>query len=48
MSHAYEELNCYKAETVWCKIHLNKTDVVTVGVCYKSPSIEDGELEQLL
>jgi len=47
VSSACEELNKYKAEAVWCNLHVEKGSVVTVGVCYRSPTVEDDELEQL-
>ena len=36
VSSACEELNKYKAEATWCKIQLDKSNVLTVGVLYES------------
>ena len=41
------DLNRYKAESVWCNLHIDKGNVLVVGVCYRSPTIEDDELDQL-
>lgn len=47
VSSACEILNSYKAEAVWSNIQIDKGNVLTVGVCYKSPNVEECELEQL-
>ena len=42
-----DDLNRYKAESVWCNLHIDNGNILIVGVCYRSPTIEDHELDQL-
>jgi ribonucleases P/MRP protein subunit RPP40 len=46
-SCACDDLNRYKAESIFCKIITGKAKELYVGVCYKSPSALDEELGQL-
>ena len=42
-----ENLNSKKCESMWCKVYVNSVDYIIVGVCYRSPDVEDKEREQL-
>ena len=43
----YDELNCKKCESIWCKIYTNKDQYIIVGVCYRSQEADNSEIEQL-
>ena len=47
ISFPCEELNKYNTESVWCKVVGDKGNVLTFGVCYKSPNAEDSEVNEL-
>ena len=47
VSNVNDELNSFKSESLFCNIKLENELVLCIGVCYKSPSIEATELEQL-
>ena len=48
ISFPSEELNKYSTESVWCKVMGDKGNVLTIGVCYKSPNAEDSEVNELM
>ena len=39
--------NSFRSESVWCKLLLDKNVEICVGVCYRSPSADDSEEQQL-
>lgn len=47
ISYECKELNDFKAESIWYKICKEKNCDITVGVCYKQPTIQDNELKAL-
>jgi len=36
-----------ESESVWCKIKVDATTSLTVGVCYRSQAVSEEELEEL-
>src|SRR6266536_3735464 len=42
------ELNKYRSESLWCNILIDKKQEICVGVCYKSTSANEEEVNQLL
>jgi len=46
-SCCFTEPGVFKSESVWCKLLLDHDQEICVGVCYKSPSAEDTEVQQL-
>ena len=44
ISFPCEELNKYSTESVWYKVMVDKGNVLTIGVCYKSINAEDSKL----
>ena len=43
----YEYLNCKNSESLWCKIYVNQTNYIVVGVCYRSPDADESEVNEL-
>ena len=43
-----EELNKYSTEFLWCKMMVDKENVLTIGVCYNSPNSKDSEVNELM
>jgi hypothetical protein len=35
ISYDFPDLNKSRSESVWCKIKVNRNDMITVGVCYR-------------
>ena len=48
ISFPCEEFNKYSTESVLCKVMVDKGNVLTIGVCYKSPNAEDSEVNELM
>ena len=47
VSQEIEYLNSVKCESVWSELVISKSCRLSVGVCYKNPTIEDWELNNL-
>ena len=46
-SQELHELNKIKCESVWAEVIISRLCKVTIGVCYKNPTIDDCELNRL-
>ena len=48
VSVAVDDLNSASTESIWCKIMVDEMKYLYVGVCYKSPSAEQAEIDELI